>query len=390
MYKRILKSQIEHWLKTDMVLILYGARQVGKTTLARVIAKEYDENYFYVDCEDFTYQEILNSRSIETLKRFIGTAKLVLFDEAQKVQHIGVALKLIHDHIPTVKVIATGSSSFELANKVSEPLTGRNMKFQLYPLSVGELAQNQNLFALSSQLGDILRFGTYPNVVNQGGNEAQAVLKTLANDYLYRDALELADVRKPVVFKNLARTLAYLIGQTVNYSDIAKKVGTDRDTVERYMDILEKSFIIKILRPLHRSHIREILHPFKVYFYDLGVRNSLIGEFKPITQRDDREVGALWENFCVIERIKKNEYGNPNSQYELLGVPKQYYFWRTKESSPKEYDLIEEFNNHFDVFEMKWSAKKEDGVKKYEVFFESYPHSQLNIIHNQNWWNWLM
>jgi uncharacterized protein len=387
MYQRVLKSQIKHWLKTDMVLIIYGARQVGKTTLTREIASEYDENYYYVDCEDFGYQEILNSGSIETLKRFVGNAKLVLFDEAQKVQQIGVALKLIHDHIPNVKVIATGSSSFELANKVSEPLTGRNIKFQLYPLSMSELSQTENMFKLSTQIHDMLRFGTYPNVVKKGASDAQTLLKTLSNDYLYRDAIELGDVRKPIVFKNLVRTLAYLIGQTVNYSDIAKKVGTDRDTVERYIDILEKSFIIKVLRPLHRSHVREIIHPFKVYFYDLGIRNSLVDDFKPLSQREDKEVGALWENFCIIERVKKNEYGNPQTH---TITPKQYYFWRTKESSPKEYDLVEESDNHLDVFEMKWSGKKEDSVKKYEAFFEAYPDSELNVIHSQNWWDWLL
>jgi uncharacterized protein len=390
MYTRIIKSQLEYWLKTDKVLILYGARQVGKTTLAKEIAANYDSNYTYIDCEDFGVQDILNSGSIEKLKRFVMGVKIIIFDEAQKVENIGIALKLLHDHVPELKIIATGSSSFELANKVSEPLTGRNIKFTLYPLSLGEIGQKENMFSISNQLDIYLCYGSYPGVMGQPDNISQALLRTLAVDYIYRDIFDLVEVRKPVIFRDLMKTLAYLIGQTVTYSDIAKKINTDKTTVERYIDLLEKSFIIKILRPLHRSHIREIIHPFKVYFYDLGIRNAIISEFKPINQRDGFEVGALWENFCIIERIKKNEYGNPEKEDEKFGIFKQYYFWRTKESTPKEYDLIEEKDGKFDVFEMKRSEKKEGTVKKYNVFFETYPKSELNVIHGGNWDEWLV
>lgn len=390
MYNRILQTQIEYWLNSDMVLILYGARQVGKTTLAKKIAYKYDKDYFYVDCEDFTYQSVLNSGSIEQIKTFVGSKKTIVFDEAQKVQHIGIALKLIHDHFPEIKVIATGSSSFDLANKISEPLTGRNIKFHLYSLSLKELAQQENVFNIGSKLLNILRFGTYPKIVGLSDDDSVNVLKALSTDYVYRDIKELIEIRKPQQFKDLLRTLAFLIGQTVTYNDIAKKIGSDRETVERYIDILEKAFIIKILRPLHRSHIREVLHPFKLYFYDLGIRNALIGNYTPITSRDSREVGVLWENLCVIERFKLNEYGNPEDDKLKLGLHKNYYFWRTKEASPKEYDLIEELDSKFQVFEMKWSSNKENSVKRYNVFFETYPNSELNVIHNENWWKWLI
>lgn len=325
----------------------------------------FDKEYIYIDCENFEIQEVLNSRNVEILKRFVGKAKLIIFDEAQKVQYIGIALKLLHDHLPSLKIIATGSSSFERANKLSEPLTGRNVKLHLFPLSLKEITGNQNMFEISSGINNILRFGTYPDIYGIG------------------------EIRKPQQFKDLIITLAYLIGQTVTYSDIAKKLETDRGTVQRYMHLLEKTFIIKILRPLHRSHVREILHPFKIYFWDLGVRNFLVEDFKPIKQRIGGEIGSIWENFCIIERIKKNEYGEigSNSNY---GINKNYYFWRTKESSPKEYDLIEDYNGHFDVFEMKYNLKKEKSVKKYDIFFKTYPNSTLNIISQENWWEWLV
>ena len=390
MYNRTLQPQIEEWLKTDMILILYGARQVGKTTLAKKIAHKYDEEYFYVDCEEFINQGVLNSGSTAQIKAFIGSKKTIVFDEAQKVHNIGIALKLIHDHFPEVKVIATGSSSFDLANKISEPLTGRNMKFQLYPLSLKELTQQENIFVLGSNLINILRFGSYPKLIGLGPEQSIEVLKALSTDYVYRDVKELIDIRNPQQFKDLLKTLAFLIGQTVTYADIAKKIGSDRETVARYIDILEKAFIVKILRPLHRSHVREIIHPFKVYFFDLGIRNSIIGNYTPIDNRDSREVGALWENLCVIERFKLNEYGDPKVEKLKFGTHKNYYFWRTKEASPKEYDLIEEADNKFQVFEMKWNGKKESGVKKYDVFFETYPNSELNVIHNENWWKWLL
>jgi uncharacterized protein len=390
MYSRIIKSKIEYWLKEHMVLIVYGARQVGKTTLVKEIAAQFDPNYKYFDCENFEIQEILNSRILSRLENFVGDAKLIVFDEAQKVQHIGVALKLIHDHIPTVKIIATGSSSFELANKISEPLTGRNIKFELYPLSMKELGTKKDYVDMLSQFRRTLQYGSYPAIVDSDNDKSNEKLKNLANDYLYQDIINIGHLRNPLLLRKVVKSLAILIGQTITATSIANLAGTDRATVERYIDLLEKSFIIKVLRPLHRSHSREIMFPFKVYFYDLGIRNAILGEFKPIEQRDDTEVGALWENFCVIERIKKNEYGNPEVEGENYGINKLYYFWRTKEPVPKEYDLIEERNGFMDVFEMKWNARKAQGVKNYAVFFETYPNSKLYIIHNDNWMTWLM
>jgi uncharacterized protein len=390
MYIRLIKKKIEYWMTKHYVIIVYGARQVGKTTLVKEIAVNYDPNYMYFDCEDYRIQEILNSRSIDKLKSFVGDSKLIVFDEAQKVQHIGVALKLIHDHIPTVKVIATGSSSFELANNVSEPLTGRNMQFELYPLSMKEISSKKDYLGMLNQSENTLRFGSYPQIIDYSDKDSEDSLKKLVKDYLYRDIVEIGQIRNPMLLNNLVLTLAYSIGQTTTSTAIAKRVGTDRETIERYLNLLEKSFIIKILRPLHRSHVREIMYPFKVYFYDLGIRNAILEDFKSVTIREDIEKGALWENFCVIERIKKNEYGDPDKEDEKFGINKHYYFWRTKESSPKEYDLIEERNGFMDVFEFKWNKKKAQGVKNYAVFFETYPNSKLYIIHNDNWMTWLM
>ena len=392
MYQRILQNQIEYWLgfEKNKVLILYGARQVGKTTLVRKVAQKLDSDYLYLDCEDSVYKGVLNSRSIEQLRLMIGNRKLLVIDEGQEVEHIGVTLKLIHDHFPNVRVIVTGSSSFELISKLSEPLTGRNIKLLLYPISLKELAGLENMFALSAKLPNILRFGLYPDVINLGEREAGRLLKNIARDYVFRDINKFVEIRRPSLFEDLLVTLAHSIGRTVTYNDIANKINSDRETVERYISILEKSFIIKRLRPLHRSHVREIMHPFKIYFYDLGIRNAIIEDFKPLSLRDGNEIGALWENFCIVERIKLNEYGDFKDEIKKYGIDKQYYFWRTKESSPKEYDLIEDYNGEFEVFEMKWSQKKESQVKKYPIFFETYPKSKLNVIHNENWWQFLV
>jgi uncharacterized protein len=396
MYSRSIKPQIQHWMNQHLVIIIYGPRQVGKTTLAKEIAKEYDDNYLYIDCEDYTFHEALNSRKLDQLKKIVGDNKLVVFDEAQRVKYIGASLKLLHDHLPDLKIIATGSSSFELANKVSEPLTGRNIKFELYPLAPKEIQGTDSIITLESKLQNLLRFGSYPKVLELGERESEIFLKTISSDYLYRDVLELGNVKKPMEFRNMVRTIAYLIGQLTTAHEIAKKIGTDRQTVERYLDLLEKAFIIKILRPLHRSHVREILHPFKIYFWDLGVRNSVIDDFKPIGMRDERDVGAIWENYCIIERIKKNLYGNnsnsggENNPDYILGINKSYHFWRTNEPSPKEYDLIEERDGQFQVFEIKWAKSKAEKVKTYPVFFDTYKNSTLEVIHSENWTDWLV
>ena len=385
MYRRILKTQIMNWINVHKVIILYGARQVGKTTLVKEIAGEIDSNYFYCDCESYEIQEILNSRTISKLEVLLKGKKTVIFDEAQKVQYIGIALKLIHDHLPEIQVIATGSSSFELANKVSEPLTGRNLKFLLYPISLGEIVNNSsgndNVFSIGAKINNYLRFGFYPEVIDQDIQNSEKYLRTIAADYLYKDALELGWVQKPIIYKNLLRTLAYLVSKETTINELSKKLGADRETIERYIDLLQKTFVIYVLRPLHRNHSKEISYPFKVYFWDVGIRNSIIEDFRSIEIRDSNEIGSLWENMCVIERIKNNEYN---------GIQKNYYFWRTRESSPKEYDLVEEKDGTMQVFEIKWSEDKAKKVKKYPAFFESYPNSTLDVIHSKNWYEWLV
>jgi uncharacterized protein len=380
MYQRLLQTQINNWLMDHKVIILYGARQVGKTTLAKQIAQNLDIDFLYCDCESMEIQNVLNSRSIETIKLLLRDKQTVIFDEAQKVQYIGVALKLIHDHLPNIKVIATGSSSFELANKVSEPLTGRNLKFHLYPLSLEELGQKESVITLSTKLDNFMRFGLYPEVVDLLEQKAIKYLKTISSDYLYKDALELGWIQKPIIYKNLLRNLAFLVSKETTINELASKIGADRETVERYLDLLQKTFVIYILRPLHRLHHKEVQYPFKVYFYDLGIRNAIIEDFRPIQSRDSNEIGSLWENLCIIERLKKNEY---------TGDSKLSYFWRTRDNSPKEYDLIEESNGTMQVFEIKNSGTKADTVKAYPVFFETYPNSSLQVIHRQNWWQWL-
>lgn len=327
-------------------------------------------------------QLIFTSQDDVLLKSTIGNAKLLILDEAQRVKNIGLNMKIIHDHIPDVKVIATGCSSFDLASNVKEPMTGRDMDFYLHPLSVGEICQTQSYIELNHRMDSILLYGTYSGIFTLGGDEEKINdLYSLTQNYLYKDLWELDLIKKNSVIKNLLRVLAFSIESEVTSSGLAEKTGTSKHTIDKYIDLLEQCFIIKKITPLNRSVISEIKHPYKIYFWDLGIRNAILEDFTTIAMREDRIVGALWENFCVIERIKLNM--NKRKRVKT-------YFWRTSDSTPKEYDLIEEYNGDFTIFEIKTNSNKVSKVKKYPVFFEAYPNSELNVIHRGNWQEWLI
>jgi uncharacterized protein len=375
MYIRSLFQEIKPFLFTNQVIILYGARQVGKTTLAKEIAEKSGEKVLFIDCDRRENQEVLSSQSGVLLEKLVGDNKIVILDEAQKVLNIGINIKILHTTFPNVQFIATGSSSFDLANKINEPLTGRNIKFTVYPLSIQELTQKYQPMEVNSIVKKILQFGLYPGVFDLPDNIAEVKLNALSGDYLFRDALEFEEIRKSSTLLKLLKYLAVHIGSEFSYNELGSEIGMSRLTVEKYLDLLEQCFIIFRLKTLKRSISKELSNPFKVYFWDIGIRNSIIQQYSEVENRSD--VGALWENFCIVERIKKNQNALINCNY---------YFWRTRDK--KEYDFIEERNGKFLVLECKWSEKKK--LKIYDEFIKSYPGSTINLINRENWWEFLV
>lgn len=378
MYSRTIQEQIKKWLFKKEILIIYGARQVGKTTLAEEIARSVDLNYKYVDCDELANRQSLSSQDSSVLTKFVGDHKIVILDEAQRVENIGLNLKILHKNCPNTQFIATGSSSFDLANKINEPLTGRNIKFELYPFSMEELSLQQNLNSLNIQLEQILKFGLYPQVYLLGEDQKKLKLRDLSRDYLYKDLLNTDKIKKISSLENVVRYLALSIGQELSFNSIAEKLQIDKGTVERYIALLEQAFVVFRLKPLYRNGVKEIRNPFKIYFWDIGLRNAVLDNFLPIVSRED--IGRLWENFCVVERLKMN---NNKANY------KHYYFWRTNDQ--KEYDLVEEKDGMFEVFEIKWNEKKD--AKHHQEFFDNYKvkgDQKAVTINRENWSNWLI
>lgn len=370
---RIIEKRIKERLFKEKVIILYGARQVGKTTLAQKILAEFGANGKYLNCELASVETGLSVLEAEKIKSFLGDYKIIVLDEAQNIRNIGKVLKIIVDTYPKMQIIATGSSSFDLFQKISEPLTGRNFQFMLYPLSAGEIKENKDLFYLESKLENLLRFGGYPGVFGLSEEEAKERLNEISSNYLYKDILKLEGLKKSSVIKNLLQALALQIGQEVSYQELAVKLGINRLTVQKYMDILEQVFIVFKLNSFSRNKRKEISKSIKVYFHDLGIRNSLIENYNPLEIRND--AGFLWENFCMIERKKYNEY---NMNFANM------YFWRTYDK--KEIDLIEEREGKLFAYEFKWNDKK---TKIPKSFLADYADSEFKIIDKSNFWQFL-
>jgi len=371
-YKRIIQEKIEKELFLGKVVILYGPRRVGKTTLAKKILEPFGQDGFYINCEIAPNLAALTSGDPRLIKDFLAGAKVAVLDEAQKVPQIGTVLKLMADTFPEIQIIATGSSSFDLAQKVSEPLTGRARRFFLYPLDLQEIA-GKDKFSADSRLGKFLRFGTYPSVVDKDDRRAEIELAEIAENYLYRDVLSFESLRKPELVKNLLRALALQVGGEVFIKELADLLKSNPRTISRYLQILEESFVIFRLPALSRNPRNEITKSVKIYFYDLGIRNYLIQNYNPPELRQDS--GALWENFCVAERMRHNANND---------VGANYYFWRTYDQ--KEIDLVEERGGKFLAFEFKWGQAKFTAKK----FLASYPSSEFVAVNRQNYWDALL
>jgi len=365
---RDIQVHIQKNLFKGKVIIIYGARRVGKTTLAKQILKEYPESK-YINCELLQHKTALETTNSEKLKDIIGTHRLVVLDEAQSIRNIGLVLKIIADTFPGTQIIATGSSSFDLATEISEPLTGRMRKYTLYPFSHNEIARVYSLADLKAKMDGFLRFGLYPEVYDKNEDDSIEELNELASNYLYKDVLQYQNIKKPNLIIDLLRALALQLGSEVSLHELAKLLKQNSHTVLRYIELLEKSFVIFRLRAFSRNLRNEISKTQKIYFFDLGIRNSLIQNFNPIAIRND--TGGLWENFCILERMK---YLENNRKFVNT------YFWRTY--SQQEIDYIEEYGGMLHAYEFKYATAKKVTIPK--AFSSSYPDHLFTLITPDN------
>lgn len=373
MIKRHLEQVIEKWLFRGKVITVYGARQVGKTTLVKSLLSKHGDMSGYFDCDMINVRQTLEGCQPEKIKRFIGDRKIVVFDEAQQISDIGRVMKTFHDAYPDIQVIVTGSSSFELANRTQEPLTGRGLEFILYPLSYSELIDARGFADVDAQKEFYMLYGTYPEVCLASEEDARVLLDNLTGKYLYKDVLEFENIKRPEKILKLLKLLAYQTGSEVSIHELAVSLGVNRDTVDRYLDLLEKAFVIFRLKAFSRNLRKEINKKEKVFFYDAGVRNSLISRFDETGLRDD--IGGLWENICIVERKKslQKNIRNPNA-----------YFWRTYDQ--KEIDYLEEDGGILHGYEFKYRKRS---VKIPKEFLEAYPGSRVDVIDPENWWEFI-
>jgi predicted AAA+ superfamily ATPase len=368
MISRSQENLIVSRIKDNKVVVLYGPRQTGKTTLAKKIASESDTPYAIWNCDETDMQVAITNASSQTLKNMIGNNTLIIIDEAQRIENIGLTLKIIHDTIPDVKVIATGSSSFELADKINEPLTGRKWEYNILPISFEEMVHHTDWLTEKRQLRERLIYGYYPEVVTKP-NERRDVLQSLASSALYKDILTWKSIKYPDRLGVLVRALAFQLGQQVSYNELAQTVQVDKETIERYIDLLEKAYIVYRLYSYSGNLRNELKKSRKIYFYDNGLRNAIINDFKPLDLRTD--VGALWENWLMAERLK---YIQKNKIYC------NRFFWRT--NSQQEIDYIEERDGNLYAFEYKWNLKAKGKITK--TFTNHYRNAIGKVITPDN------
>lgn len=368
MIERILSKKISALLDGRKAITIMGARQVGKSTLLQMMLGER-KDVMWLNGDEPDIVEILGNMTSPRLKAMIGNNTIIVIDEAQRIPDIGLRLKLITDQIPDVQVIATGSSSFDLSNKLNEPLTGRKREFKMYPLTFNEMVSSTNLLEETRMLPHRMVYGYYPEVVCNPGEE-KIILKELADSYLYKDILSMDGILKPEKLVKLLKALAYQIGSQVSYNEVGMLVGLDSKTVEKYITILEKSYIIFRLTSLARNIRNELKSSRKIFFWDLGIRNAVIGNLTQIENRQD--AGALWENFVIAERMKMLAYN---------GSFAQTYFWRTKQK--QEIDYLEEEDGKIKAFEFKWNPNKA-AAKCPDSFLKAYQNPEFKVITPRN------
>lgn len=366
MIQRILQDTIQKDLFKGKALLLFGPRQSGKSTLIQTILKNKD--HLYLNGDDADVRETLTNTTATKLKAVTGNKKIVFIDEAQRIQNIGLTLKLFTDQLQDIQVIATGSSAFELSSQVNEPLTGRKYEYMLYPLSFAEMVAHHGLLQEKRLLDHRLVYGCYPEIVTKPGEERR-LLKLLASSYLYKDLLMLEQIKKPLILEKLVKALALQIGNEINYQELAQTIGGDGKTIDKYIDLLEKAYVVFRLPALNRNVRNEIKKGKKVYFYDCGIRNAVINNFEAIDSRTD--AGALWENYVIAERMKLLHYND---------IDVKQYFWRTTQQ--QEIDLIEESSDQWAAFEFKRNAKAK--VRFPQTFSDNYTNSTMLVISPAN------
>jgi len=376
MIDRVLEKRIERYLFRGRIVIIYGPRRVGKTTLVRKVLTNHPEKRTrYLNCDLQSVQTSLAVQEADLLKSFLGEQDLVVLDEAQNIPDVGKVLKILVDTYPEMQIIATGSSSFDLANRTGEPLTGRVYPLRLYPISLQELTGSDGHSVVESRMDNLLRFGLYPSIIDLSEEDAQFELQELVSSYLYKDVLMYLGVKRSKMVGDLLRLLALQVGNEVSYPELGTILGLDRRTVTSYIDILEQAFVVFTLSGFSRNLRKEVGKTQKIYFYDVGVRNALLQAFSPLSLRND--VGALWENFCIVERIKKANHS---------GLASNRYFWRTYDK--KEIDYIEERDGVLAGFEFKWNPNRSMKVPK--EFLDTYPGSSIEQVDRGNYWRFLL
>ena len=372
MIGRLIKDSILADYRRKKVIVLLGARQVGKTTLLSAPFHNA-EKVLSLNCDDYDDAMLLEGKTSTELKYLLSPYELVFIDEVQRVKNIGLTLKIIADLKLNTQVVVTGSSSLSLADEINEPATGRLIEYNLFPFSLPELADSTSEREEQRLLENRMIYGLYPEVVTEPG-DAKRTLVTLTNNYLYKDLFAYKGIKKPEIIQKLVRALALQLGSEVSYNELSNLLGVDKSTVENYINLLEKCFVVFRLDSFSRNLRNEIKKGKKIYFYDNGVRNAVLSNFAPLELRND--VGALWENLMVSERVKRNSYS---------GNFAQLFFWRTHEQH--EIDLIEEQDGILHTFEFKWNGKARSSQPK--AFANTYPNSTYEVITPENYWSFL-
>lgn len=373
MIKRALQNRLANRIDHKKAIIIFGPRQVGKTTLAKALANSLQQEFEYFNGDSAVTKSLWKINSIEALKQSFGKKRLVVLDEAQMIEEIGLILKILIDANLGIQFIITGSSALDIADKTQEPLTGRKWEYSLYPISCQELITHQGIPALLEQLPQLLVFGMYPEVVTNF-KDAKETLTNLASSFLYKDVLALVGLKKPQLLEKILKALALQMGSEVSLNELAALVQADVKTVDHYINLLEQVFIVYRLGTISRNERNEISTKKKIYFYDNGIRNALLGNYAPLLTRLD--IGALWENFLMSERKKHLHYN---------GFYGRTYFWRNKLQG--EIDYVEEIDGKIYAYEFKWNANAKTKFPK--AFMDTYQPVETKVIHQENFWQWL-